>query len=197
MKKNRRKNNWVTNGFFEALEYLRSSKNYIWMAIALFFMSALFAFLFSERFIFLEEILMDILLKTEGLNGIELIVFIFRNNFMSALFALILGVFLSIIPVMNALLNGAVLGYVAERVGSTIGFFELWRLLPHGIFELPAIFIAIGLGIKLGMFVFIKAGKRKIEFWNRLDGSLKVMVFIILPLLIMAAVIEGVLISLG
>ncbi len=192
-----KKNNWIKKGFFEALGYLRESKNYIWTAIGMFFASAFFVFIFPERFVFIESIIRDIIQKTEGLEGLELTVFIFRNNFISALLALFLGVFLGVIPVFNALLNGAVLGYVVERVGSTIGFFELWRLLPHGIFELPAIFVAIGLGIKLGAFFFVKKGKRKKEFWRRLDKSLKTAVFVILPLLVVAAVIEGALISLG
>jgi len=34
------------------------------------------------------------------------------------------------------------------------GYGILWRLVPHGIFELPAVFISLGLGIKLGTFIF-------------------------------------------
>ena len=33
---------------------------------------------------------------------------------------------------------------------------DLFRLLPHGIFELPAIFISLGLGLRFGMFIFQK-----------------------------------------
>jgi len=42
----------------------------------------------------------------------------------------------------------------------TDGFLSLWRLLPHGIFELPAVFISLGMGLKIGMFIF---QKKKLE----------------------------------
>ena len=75
------------------------------------------------------------------------------------------------------------------------GLLILLNLLPHGIFELPAIFLAFGLGLKFGTF-WMK--KKKIKtlldyFWN----SLRVFLLIILPLLIIAAIIEGILIFMG
>jgi len=57
---------------------------------------------------------------------------------------------------------------------------------------LPAIFLSFGLGIKLGTFIL---QKKKIEsFKDYFLNSLRVFFFVILPLLIVAAIIEGVLI---
>ena len=70
----------------------------------------------------------------------------------------------------------------------------LWRIFPHGIFELPAVFISLGLGLKLGTFIFQRNKLKAFAefFWN----SLRVFLFIVLPLLIIAAIIEGSLIFL-
>jgi len=69
----------------------------------------------------------------------------------------------------------------------------MWRLVPHGIFELPAIFISLGIGLKFGTFIF---QKNKSESFRRyLWNSLQLFVLIIMPLLIAAAIIEGALIT--
>ena len=77
---------------------------------------------------------------------------------------------------------------------NTDGGLSLWKILPHGIFELPAVFIALGIGIKLGMFIF---QKKKLEsLKNYSINSLRVFLLIILPLLVIAGIIEGTLIFL-
>ena len=175
-----------------ALSYIRESKFYIFAAVILFFISALFSFLFPYLFSAFDELLKDIVRQTEGLNGFQLFVFIFKNNLLSALLALFLGIFFGIVPFFNALLNGAVLGYVAEKSIFIGGLSILWRLAPHGIFELPAIFIAIGLGIKLGFSFFVFPVRKTLA--HRFEASLRVFVFFVIPLLFIAAVIESLLI---
>jgi stage II sporulation protein M len=91
------------------------------------------------------------------------------------------------------MINGAVLGYVFSRVYVLYGASDFWRILPHGIFELPAIFIALGLGVKLGFFIF--SGNIKQEFLRRFYYSFLVFLFVVVPLLIIAAIIEGLLIT--
>jgi uncharacterized membrane protein SpoIIM required for sporulation len=48
--------------------------------------------------------------------------------------------------------------------------------------------------MKLGMFWF--KNERKKELMRRLEGSLRVFLFVVLPLLIIAAIVEGILIIL-
>jgi stage II sporulation protein M len=73
------------------------------------------------------------------------------------------------------------------------GILVLWRLLPHGIFELPALFLSAGLGLRLGTFIFRKNKLKSLK--NYLFESLRVFLFIIFPFLLIAAIIEGILIS--
>lgn len=175
-----------------ALAYIAQSRSYILFATLLFFLATLVSLSSPALFSSFDALLRDLARQSEGLNGVQLFFFIFQNNLMSAFFALFLGVFFGIVPLFNALLNGAVLGYVLSRVLPIAGVDVLWRLLPHGIFELPAIFIAIGLGIKLGFSFFVKPVKRTLL--KRLDASCKVFLFVIFPLLFIAAVIESLLI---
>ncbi len=139
--------------FKEALTYLKKSLNYIYLAIFLFVASAVFGFVYAKNLTFIDEILKEIVSKTLNLGPLELIFFILQNNLQSAFISLAGGILLSIGPILFALSNGTIIGYVMSRSYQAAGIGILWRLIPHGIFELPAIFISLGLGIKLGFSI--------------------------------------------
>src|SRR3989344_3390328 len=129
----------IVKQFKEALEYIRQSKKYIFAAIILMVLSGVFGFIFSSRLGFLDSYLNEIISKTQDFGALEFILFILQNNFYVALFAIIGGIVFGIFPIANSIVNGAVIGYVFRRVFDSVGVLELWRILPHGIFELPAI----------------------------------------------------------
>ncbi len=176
------------------LDYLKKCGKQIFAVVGIFLCAMLFAFILPNIFSFIDIFLEELIKKTEGLSASGLINFIFLNNARTAFYGLFGGILLGIFPLANALTNGAILGYVFARVYEISGASDFWRILPHGIFELPAIFIALGLGLKLGMFIFGKYPGKGIRegFWN----SLRVFLLIVVPLLIIAAIIEGVLIAL-
>lgn len=182
------------NSLHQSWSYLKTCRIFV-IAIALVFIVLMvFAFLFSSFFSFLDIFLQELIKKTEGLSAGGLIEFILLNNARSAFFGIFLGIALGVFPVLHAIANGSILGYVFARVYQVSGFADFWRILPHGIFELPAIFIALGLGLKLGMFIFDKQPSK--ELYTRFFNSLKVFLVIVVPLLIIAALIEGFLIAL-
>lgn len=177
----------------DSINYLRESKRHI-AAISLIFLSSIaIGFAFYQEFGFIEDVLKQLVDKIDGLGSLETILFIFQNNLRSAFLGLFLGLFLGVFPVMAALSNGIILGYVFRKVFINSGVFEFWRILPHGIFEIPAVMIALGLGMRLGMFIFSKNAKK--EFWKRVKNSLILFIFAIIPLLLIAAIIEGLLIT--
>ena len=94
-----------------------------------------------------------------------------------------------------AIANGYILGFVSSMSVESAGVASLGKIIPHGIFELPAIFISLGLGLKFGTFAFQK-NKAK-SFKNYLINSLRVFLLIVIPLLIIAGIIEGTLIFLA
>ncbi len=179
-------------------EYLKESRNFVYFVTALFFFFTIIGFFIpapeyvaNQISIFIDELLS----KTDGLQQAGLIQFIFFNNLQSSIVSLLFGSFLGIFPVIAIIINGYLLGFVSEMSVRNDGIFVLWKLLPHGIFELPAVFISTGLGLKLGTFVF---HKNKFETFKKyLWNSLIVFLFIILPFLILAAIIEGSLIFLA
>ena len=127
--------------------------------------------------------------KTQDMSRYELIDFIFFNNLQSCFFGFLFGFFLGIFPIVIAILNGYVLGFVGKLAVEKGGISVLWSLLPHGIFELPAIFISLGIGLKFGTFIFQKEiGK---SFKDYFFNGLKVFILVVILLLIIAAIIEG------
>lgn len=178
-------------------KYLKESQNYFLIVLLIFSFSFIIGFLFPVFLVdMISEFIEQIIAKTEGMNFLQLLVFILQNNLMTAFFGLLLGVILGLLPLLLSFLNGYVLGFVANISIKAVGLSSLWRLFPHGIFELPALIISLGLGLKLGMFVFAKPGKRKSTLLYNLENSLRVFLFVIIPLLIIAAFIETILIFL-
>lgn len=181
----------------EIIVYLKESKNSIFLTLVVFLYLLLAGLLLPTPVFIAEkitELLNQLIEKTAGLTTLELIWFIFKNNTLVSLFGLILGVFLGIIPLLITALNGYVLGYVAKLLIKNNSTYHLWRLFPHGVFELPAIIISLGLGLKLGASLFTANPER--EFLRRAVLSAKTFLFLILPLLAVAAIIEGILIKL-
>jgi stage II sporulation protein M len=187
-------------GFFrktykECWSYLKETKNYIYSTLGLLILFFLMGFMFPVFFVEqIKDIIRNILEKTVGLNGLPLILFILKNNLLVSVISIFSGIILGIIPILLITGNGYIVGFVSNAVSSVEGVSVLWRLLPHGIFEIPAIVISVALGIKFGFSVFYKDPAKEIvkSFWS----SVKILIFIIIPLLVIAAIIEGLLINL-
>jgi stage II sporulation protein M len=182
--------------YVKSWEFIKESKYFILVSILAFLALAIVGFFFPAP-AFIEskilEFLVELFEKTKGMGARELSWFIFENNLKSSFFGVLGGIVFGIFPFFSSLLNGYVVGFVSRIGVAEAGLPILWRLAPHGIFELPAIFISFGLGIKLGTFVFKK--NRWLTFKNYLLNSIRVFVLVVLPLLIIAAIIEGSLIA--
>ena len=178
-------------------DYLKESKNFIWIAVGLFFFFSLIGFFVPLPIDMQNEILAyfkKLILETQDFNSWEMMSFLFTNNSSATFIGLFSGCLFGIIPFFHTLANGFVLGFASAISVAENGLFSLWRLFPHGIFELPAVSISLGLGFKFGSFIFFKDAKKKFkEFFIK---SLNVYIFVILPLLIIAAILEGLLIVL-
>ena len=179
-------------------DYLKDSKKFIWIVLGIFFAFTLIGLFIPAPELISDEIfkfVKEILLKTEGMSQSQLISFIFLNNLQSSFFVMIFGIFLGIFPVISTIANGYLLGFVANLAIQNGGIFSLWRIFPHGIFELPAVFISFAFGLRLWMSVINR--KKYGDLNKTFISSLKTFILIIIPLLILAAIIEGTLIFLG
>lgn len=191
------KNGFFRKNFRESVDFIKESKGFIYAVIFLFFFFALIGFFIpvpASLNTIIINFLENLLASTKDMSASQLITFIFFNNVQSSLLGMLFGVFFSIFSVFTAIANGYLLGFVAVKAVSAGGILVLWKLFPHGIFELPALFISLGLGIKLGTAIFQKNSFEKLK--NYLIKSVKVFFFVVIPLLFIAAIIEGTLIAL-
>lgn len=180
-------------------KFMRECRWFFVFAFGLF--ALMFLIGFAYPVFFREEIFMmieSLILGIEGLSVMGLIGFIFLNNLTASFLAMGLGILVGLFPLMTVVVNGYLLGFVAREAVMREGIFVLWRIFPHGIFELPAILISIGMGLRLGLSVVRGFGgsddKGSVGYVFR--ESLRVFVFVVFPLLVLAGVIEGLLIGL-
>lgn len=198
MKKKRNKKNKFSlkEQYSKSWKFIKDSRNFIFIAIAVFLVFCIvgyFAPIPEDISKMILEYIKEILEKTKDLSMFGMMKFIFWNNLQSSFYAVVFGIFLGIFPLISAVVNGFLVGFVAAISVNSGGILSLWRLFPHGIFELPAVFISIGLGIKIGSFVFQK--RKPLEVLKEyLKESFRVFIFIVIPLLIVAGIIEGALI---
>jgi len=192
--KTKKQNFDLKKEYKQCWDFIKKSKYFIWSIVIVFF-----AFAFIGYFVpapdYLSESIMrfleELIEKTQGMSSGQLISFIFLNNLESSFIGMVLGVFFGFFSILFALFNGYVLGFVSAMAVKAENIFVLLRLLPHGVFELPAIFLSLGLGIKLGSFVF---KKNKLEaFKEYFSNCIKVFLLVIIPLLVLASIIEGLL----
>jgi len=194
--KRKRKESFLLNNYRKCWNYIKSSGRFIWIIVAVFFAFALAGFFVPAPSVFHDMIIKyveKLASQISGFSPASLIAFIFFNNAKSSLFGWVFGIILGIFPVFVSASNGYLLGFVSRLSVDKGGILVLWKLLPHGIFELPAVFISLGMGMKLGSVLLKDKDKVKENFL----GALRVFVSVVIPLLIIAAIIEGTLISLS
>ena len=126
----------------------------------------------------------------KNLSPVLIFLIIFLNNSLKALAAMLAGFLLGIFPILFVMLNGYLIGLVIYVKGVDVGFEKIvLMLMPHGVLEIPAIIAACSYGVWLGK-----------RFWNAIHGresfreailfALKNYVKVVLPMLLIAALIE-------
>ena len=123
--------------------------------------------------------------------------FILANNLRVVLVSSMVGVFtFGVIPTVVPLMNSALVAFVVTRAAAAAGNdpFTLLAagILPHGIFEVTAVWLASILALRLGAAIIARPPKMTLgEGWLlALADYLKALVFVVVPLLILAAVVE-------
>lgn len=175
--------------FLKSVRLLKSQKYFLAIATALFFVFIIVGSMQPNLFLEQQESTINaIVSQIEGKPGWFVIGFIIFNNVRSTLLALVLGLLFGVYPLLSLAVNGYLLGAVANRAGGTAEM-VFSKVLPHGIFELPAFIIAHAMGLAIGYAVL----KQRKEFVQRFKYALLVFVIVVVPLLIIAGVIEGLL----
>ena len=180
----------------EAMAYLTPLRPYLLVIITLFLLATAAGYVSAY---FNPDIIDELMGQFEETYGwiaeespIMIMLFIFANNTINSFIAMLLGTFFGIWPVIFILVNGYFIGVVVFSSVQEYGILVvLFALLPHGIIELPAIFISASMGLRLGVLAFQKIFKIKdVRFKYELFSAIRFFVTVIVPLLFIAAIIE-------
>lgn len=132
---------------------------------------------------------------TPDMSGVRVAVIIFLNNLKVSFIGFVLGIipflFLSVFPIIS---NGLILGVFGTIFVQHFNSIPkvLALLLPHGIIEIFAFIYASALGIYICHQISRKILKRgNIEIATVIKSTTLSFVSIVIPLLIIAAFIEG------
>ncbi len=118
----------------------------------------------------------------------ELALSIFLRNLLASGATIFSGALFGLIPTAAAVGNGLIFGAAISLAPG-----EMWKVLPHGIFELPAMFVSWGLGLWLALWIV--APGRFVRLRKRLKRCLRIYLCLIAPVLLLAAVIEAATVS--
>ena len=173
----------LVNHYQQIWRDLNEVRKYIFAAILIFVAGNILAILIPTLGESVISAFLDYAKTFENKNALELLVAIFLRNAFSAFFAILLGFLFGLVPVFGAVFNGIAVGAILHL--NPLNFF---RIIPHGLFELPAMFIAWALGIWCAGGLFHSLRFNTITF--RIKRSLNIYLSIIVPLLIIAAIIE-------
>jgi stage II sporulation protein M len=182
-------------------EYLYSLRFYILFISVLFIGSIALGYMgflseiFSEPLEWIQQLSENIKDFTQSyplwIIFLAFFAVIFLNNSFTCFLDIILGPLIGIFPMFSAFINGGLLGWFAQEVGLII----FLKILPHGIIEIPAFLLSAAIGLRLGREVLKRKGERHLK--KELRNGLRVFIILILPLLLIAAFIESILIVIG
>lgn len=135
----------------------------------------------------------DIISESGDISAIGLI----KNNIvacgMSIVYGIIPFIFLTILSLgLNGFLIGVVLGFGKAATGASVIKTFVLGILPHGIFELPALVISMSMGIYLCLNLSMKVfGRGKEKILKILLEYVRLFISVIIPMILFAGVIES------
>lgn len=114
------------------------------------------------------------------------------NNLSVAFNAVAGGITAGILTTYILLFNGLHIGAVATVVGQNNLAYPFWAFVfPHGSLELPAIFLAGGAGLLIARAILFPGKYRRADALKLYGSQAAQLVFGIVPMLIIAGIIEG------
>jgi len=134
-----------------------------------------------------------------GLPKLYLALAIFFNNVLKTLLVIVLGTLWGLLPVFFLLLNGYAIGVVLYSSIQSKGMLAfLLAIVPHGLFELPAVLLGTSIGLMLGVHAMKRLfGTLETTITGELRRALRFFSLVIIPLLLLAAFIEAFITSAG
>jgi uncharacterized membrane protein SpoIIM required for sporulation len=102
------------------------------------------------------------------------------------------GITAGLLTVYILAVNGILMGAIAALVGQNKLAYPFWAFVfPHGSLELPAIFLAGGAGLLIARALLFPGQLRRVDALKAYGFKAAQLVFGIVPMLIIAGIIEG------
>jgi stage II sporulation protein M len=130
------------------------------------------------------------------LSGGMLFFNILAQNVMATMFVVLFGVIVGIIPAFAVASNAFGLGALYRQASEVSGYSKAaLKVLPYGVFEIPALLVAASYGLWLGMMVVRRMrGKEGTPIKTHIGHAFRKYFAVVFPLLVVAAAIETALI---
>lgn len=127
-----------------------------------------------------------------GLDGGEIFFNILLHNVMASILILVSGVLIGILPALSMGSNGFFLGVLYSQAAEIGGYWKAaLKILPHGVFEIPALLLSASYGLWLGVMVVRRMrGKESTLLSVHMARFFRRYLAVVVPLLIVAAAIE-------
>jgi stage II sporulation protein M len=179
----------LTSWFRQAWDLVKDNRRLVYgFLIAWLAMAAIGYLLPTLLEDWVQSIIDDTTSDLDGKNLREIILYLTWSNLLAFGLIVVLGIFF--MPLAAVTLNGYLLGAVLWEVMQDEGFGLAWRIAPHGALEIPALCISLAFGLRIGLCLF---KRNRFENLKRTyKEAFLVYVFIVLPLTVVAAVIEGI-----
>ncbi len=134
--------------------------------------------------------LLGTLPDTSHMSLLELFEFIAANNTLKSLLFMFGGLLGGVLPLFFVIFNGFTVGWVAFDLGTTQGLgYVVAGLTPHGIIEIPAILLAMSMGMSLG-YTMLNSFRGQGSVVKEVKTAFGFFITRVFPLLILAAVVE-------
>ncbi|MBT7903223.1 stage II sporulation protein M [Candidatus Woesearchaeota archaeon] len=181
--------------FFKSIFY--SHRYLLYVVISFFMLGFIAAFFMPNNFKLQLFDSLALLVESVHTSNSALLTFnIFFNNLYVAVLMSLSGLLL-LPPFLLLLSNGLVIGLMFDlgfKLAHLNGFIPIQMVLgiiPHGIFELPALFLSSTLGVAVLLkLIFRKKLFIQFSFWKFARNNLKAFIEIVILLLLIAAIVE-------
>jgi stage II sporulation protein M len=180
-------------------DYIWDSRVFVLVALAIFLASVLLGSLITVIAPSVSDSFIQAYQNSSSTVGdpsnpdVGLLWGIFSRNALLEGLSIYTGPVLGLLPMFMAFANGLLFGVVVMAVTLKAGVLPVVvSLAPHGIIELPTMFLAMGMGLRLAWDLVMKAidRPRRMSYLRELALSSEVYFTVVLPLCVLAAVVE-------
>ena len=175
--------------FGNQADYVRSLMPAYAIALLIFVFSLAAGYSFGS-FDILEAYLETLPSGIQDYDLVQFLMFIIGNNVFNGFLWIILGYVFSFPSLYLSALNGFVIGNISHTMilESSLSF-VLVGLIPHGIIEIPTLLLCSAMGMGLG-YSLINRLRGRGSLRLELIKAMRLFITRILPLIVLAAVIE-------